>query len=245
MKILITKIYFVTILLLPFILSGCSSTSYMADRGRDAADIFTLTLGVGTGVKVRAGPIMLAAEQNSDLIGLRAGEFFIDGNGLILNDEFYLPIPINPIFPIHEKYSQGRGRTSRPSGYHPAQNTQPRPSVKDYEIKAWKENVKRLEAGDKEKPELDDWQKRPTKWSNMFGNEGFSHGVASISDKRNKDITARSPFPLYAKGSKAPFYTEIEVMAGFIFSVHAGANVGELLDFVLGWTGIDIYGDDL
>lgn len=217
----------------------------MAARGRDAADIFTLTFGVGTGVKVRAGPLNIAANQNSDLIGLRAGEFFVDGNGLVLNDEFYLPIPINPVFPLNDKYTQRGRRNSGGPGHHPSNNKQPRASVTNDDIRKWKENTKKLEAGYKEDPELDDWNKRPTKWSNMFGDEGFSHGIASISDKRNKDIVARSPFPFIAKGAKAPFYTEIEVMAGFIFSLHAGANVGELLDFILGWTGIDIYGDDL
>lgn len=239
----------ILIILLAGILStSCSSTSYMAARGRDAADMFTLTLGVGTGVKLRAGPLNIAAEQNSDLIGIRAGVFFWDGNGLVLNDEFYLPIPINPVFPIREKYTRRRRRRSshtHNSRHINPYNAKPKPSITKENMRRWKENEKKLEAGYKEPPELDDWQKRPTKWSNMFGDEGFSHGVGSISDRRNKDITARSPFPFIAKGAKAPFYTEVEVMVGFIFSVHAGVNLGEILDFILGWTGIDIYNDDL
>jgi hypothetical protein len=231
------------ILLITILLTGCSSTGYFADRGRDAADIFTFTVGVGTGVKARIGPLMVAIEQNSDLIGLRAGEFFVDGNGLILNDEFYLPIPINPVFPLKEKYADGRGnRKKQKKGNKSYLQVTPEDSITAEEVRTAQNKLKPKTEFEKE---FSDWQKRPSKWSNMFGKEGFSHGISSISDKRNKDITARSPFPLIAKGAKAPFYSEIEVMAGFIFSIRAGANAGELLDFILGWTGIDIYGDDL
>jgi hypothetical protein len=40
------------------------------------------------------------------------------------------------------------------------------------------------------------------------------------------------------------YWTQVEVEAGVIFAVHAGFNPGELLDFLLGWFGADIYGDD-
>ena len=237
------------ILLLAILCSGCSSTGYMANRGRDAADIFTLTLGAGMGVKVRVGPAMLAANQNSDLIGLRSGKFFVDGNGLVENDEFYLPIPLHPVFPLTDKYKRGRSRSlNYPDRTQSAiKDVKPRRQVSDEEIRRWKEADRKLQAGYKEHPNFADYynKKRPSKWSDMFGTQKFSHGVGSISDKRNKDVAARSPFPLVAIGKKAPFYTDVEIMAGFIFSFRAGANAGELLDFILGWTGIDIYGDDL
>ncbi len=229
-------------LLLPILVAGCSSTGYMADRGRDAADIFTLTLGVGTGVKLRAGPVILAAEQNSDLIGLRSGKFFWDGNGLILNDEFYLPIPINPVFPIKDKYKINRNNSRRPAKTY---QKQPERKLKDAISKEDIQKTKQKIQREKDLEKWGDWQKQPTKWSNMFGDEKFSHGVSSISNKRNKDVASRSPFPFIVKGKKAPFYTEIEGIVGIIFSIHAGVNVGEITDFILGWVGIDIYDDDL
>ncbi len=226
----------IALLLLAVIFSGCSSTGFMAARRKDAADIFTLTFGVGTGVKARVGPIMLAAEENSDLFGLRAGEFFADGNGLILNDEFYIPLPLYPILPLKENntWQQKRTKAKRIEDYH----------VRDEQVFRDKQKDVKLPPRNPDHPELDKWQQKPSKWSHMFGEEGFSLGINSVSDKRNKNIIARSPFPLYAHSPKAPFYTQIEVMGGFLFSVRAGFNVGELLDFILGWGGIDIYQDD-
>ena len=43
---------------------------------------------------------------------------------------------------------------------------------------------------------------------------------------------------------KACFYTQIEVAAGAGGSVRLGFNPGELLDFLFGWLGADLYGDD-
>jgi hypothetical protein len=40
------------------------------------------------------------------------------------------------------------------------------------------------------------------------------------------------------------FYTQIEVAAGAGGSVRLGLNPGELLDFLFGWLGADLYGDD-
>jgi hypothetical protein len=42
-----------------------------------------------------------------------------------------------------------------------------------------------------------------------------------------------------------PFYTQIEVCAGLVGSAHAGVNPGELVDFALGFVGIDIFDDDI
>ena len=43
----------------------------------------------------------------------------------------------------------------------------------------------------------------------------------------------------------ASYYTQIEAVVGAGPSVRLGFNPGELLDFILGWTTIDIYKDDL
>jgi len=41
------------------------------------------------------------------------------------------------------------------------------------------------------------------------------------------------------------YYTQIDVIAGLGPSVRLGFNPGELLDFLFGWVGVDIYNDDL
>lgn len=52
---------------------------------------------------------------------------------------------------------------------------------------------------------------------------------------------------LNAYGSRltCPYYTEIVVQGGLIYGLRLGFNPVELLDFLLGWTTIDIYGDDV
>ena len=41
------------------------------------------------------------------------------------------------------------------------------------------------------------------------------------------------------------YYTQIELVGALLGSVRVGVNPGELLDFVLGWTTIDIFNDDI
>ena len=53
------------------------------------------------------------------------------------------------------------------------------------------------------------------------------------------------PFPLVGVARQAEYYTQLEVFIGALGTLRLGLNPGELVDFSLGWTGIDIYGDDL
>lgn len=46
------------------------------------------------------------------------------------------------------------------------------------------------------------------------------------------------PYPHY-------YYSQVEAYLGAGLGLRVGFNLGELLDFVLGWTTIDIFGDDL
>ncbi|MBI3395976.1 MAG: hypothetical protein HY042_09085 [Spirochaetia bacterium] len=80
----------------------------------------------------------------------------------------------------------------------------------------------------------------------------------SLPDPRQKEFDARSPFGtkksmqktksvLKGKTEFAPpyYYTQIEITVGIYFGIKLGINPGELLDFILGFVGIDIMGDDL
>jgi hypothetical protein len=64
---------------------GCS-TPYMVDRRRDAADIFTATVGHGVGgAKARVGPFGTGLFHEFPLYGLRGGDFITPDkrNGLL------------------------------------------------------------------------------------------------------------------------------------------------------------------
>jgi hypothetical protein len=54
--------------------TGCAHTPpYLCDRGRDAADILTLTAGYGGGGQVQVGPLKTGLFANRDCAGLRGG----------------------------------------------------------------------------------------------------------------------------------------------------------------------------
>lgn len=56
---------------------GCASTkAYFIDRGRDAADIIIVGVGVGGGVKARIGPIHAGLAFIHDTVGLQGGGVF-------------------------------------------------------------------------------------------------------------------------------------------------------------------------
>lgn len=43
----------------------------------------------------------------------------------------------------------------------------------------------------------------------------------------------------------APCWTRVEAVIGLWFGLRVGINPGELVDFLVGWTGLDLYADDL
>lgn len=61
----------------------------------------------------------------------------------------------------------------------------------------------------------------------------------------NEEVQYIFLFPEDIKKIPAQYFTQIEVACGLLGSVRFGFNPGELLDFLLGWFGIDIYGDDI
>jgi len=68
--------------------------------------------------------------------------------------------------------------------------------------------------------------------------------VGGTSQARGKEIDSWSS-TLIVTHDSLPHLTQIEVVVGVCGSIRLGFNPGELLDFILGWTTIDIYGDDL
>ena len=48
----------------------------MIDRGRDVADVFTATVGIGAGAKARIGPLQLGLLGCADVAGIRLGQWY-------------------------------------------------------------------------------------------------------------------------------------------------------------------------
>jgi hypothetical protein len=158
------------------LLNGCAS-SYWTDRGRDALDIFTGTVGTGVGAKARIGPIQTGVLYQTDYYGLRGGGSadFKGGRGLLFPDN----IDLQALLLGGETY------------------------LPDDELISLRK--KRFDA---------------------------SPDFIFISTVNNY-----TPCPSY--------YTQIDIVAALGPSIRLGFNPGELIDFLLGWVGIDIYSDDV
>ena len=163
--------YILLLLVLSVVLSGCANVN-ITDRGRDAADVFTVSFGGAYGAKVRVGPLTGGLFLGQDKYGLRGG----------------------------------RVNAFADSGFAPA----------GLDATCTLISVDSLE---------------------------FAH-----EDRRNKSYTAVfGPLGLFCMSEPPPahYYTQIEVAAGLVGGVRLGLNPGEFVDFVLGWTTLDIYNDDL
>ncbi len=77
------------ICLLALMGSGCATVpyaGYFADRLGDGGDIFTATLGIGAGAKIRVGPIQPALIVARDIVGLQGGQLFANPQGVALGE---------------------------------------------------------------------------------------------------------------------------------------------------------------
>jgi hypothetical protein len=176
--------------------SSCATNGYWADRRRDALDIFTVQVGYGLGVKVRAGCLQTGLLMDVGLGGLRGGEFL---------------------------------------------------GVADF----WPAGL-----GNPGKVDL---------VGGVVGAEGFLGN--DTADRRGKSFAAKQviifSYPLYSGAgykdiaddpvvklhntvfNPAPYFTQMDLVADVGVGLRLGLNPGEVLDFLLGWFGVDIYSDDL
>jgi hypothetical protein len=78
----------------------------------------------------------------------------------------------------------------------------------------------------------------------------FSMEEAMAGEDRRKRYDTVGQVPFVTTGTfwrsdvPAHYYSQIEVVVGLGPSVRLGFNPGEFLDFLLGWFGVSIYGDD-
>ncbi len=75
----------------------------------------------------------------------------------------------------------------------------------------------------------------------------IDRGKGFYAGSRIPFITTYVAPPRDTYSSKHPYsyYTQVEATIGVVFTVNLGFNPGELLDFVLGWTTLDIFDDDI
>ena len=100
----------------------------------------------------------------------------------------------------------------------------------------------------------------PTAQLVLWGMDAMNYrsprGQGQIEDLRNKNYwvpnyvipTSWVFSPMPGSGTDnipAPYWTNIEVSGSLGFGFRVGFNPGELLDFILGFTTLDIYGDDI
>ena len=86
----------------------------------------------------------------------------------------------------------------------------------------------------------------------VFGYEYFEAMAGSEAKTRRKEfetmfcvIPRNQPLKSGKPVLNPAYWTQIEVVAGIGASLRLGFNPGELVDFLLGWFGIDFYGDDI
>lgn len=192
-----------------FFCSGCATSGYFADRGRDAADIFTFTVGKGAGLSGRAGPVHCGFYLGKDRVGLRSGEFKADWNNQPdpvwagLFDPFLL-------LPGGEGVSFGE------------------------DIYIGK------------KPSTDGGEDI----SLLRGKRYYSPGVCPFIflPQTGQEMPGKSnPYLGRLDDSSYPYHflTQVELAVGLGLTIRVGVNPGEMLDFLLGWVGLDLYSDDL
>jgi len=191
-----------------FVCAGCATSDYLANRGRDAADILTLTVGKGGGVSGRAGPIHCGLFFGVDHVGLKCGELQTDWTDQpspvwsALFDPLLL-LPGGDGVSFYEDIYLGKEKTSE----------------------------------------------EPEEISLIRGKRYYGSGVCPfvVLPLTREYPGKRNPYSGYLDETKYPYHylTQVELAVGLGVTIRAGVNPGELLDFLLGWIGLDLYSDDL
>lgn len=198
-----------SLFLLSFCYSCALSSSYLSNRGRDAADIFTATIGSGAGgVKVKAGPLQ----------------------GGLLCEGICLNYYGGYVCDTQTKGLRGGEWLNR--------NTEKR------EFAGWETNfdyqyfiygMECFRGGDKA---IDRGKTRAA----------FTFGLLTFpvpEDLFYRNRKPEDPDHRLAKFSPLPYFFDVEVALGFGYIFRFGLNFAELIDFLLGVTTLDIFGDDL
>lgn len=79
-------------------------------------------------------------------------------------------------------------------------------------------------------------------WGGIAGERGKYYEALGVCGLSWAEIWGKEHPPWNAN---IPYYTQIDAVIGVGGSLRLGFNLGELIDFLLGWTTIDIFSDDV
>lgn len=241
-------------------MTACSSR-YVKNRVNDAKDIFTLEVQTKAyGLSARVGPVKAGFYYKSPsgaAAGLRGGEWGKQHTAefaiLFFGADYHDAEPLKDLLPKKKKARKKKGRKS------------------DANDKSGDDDAP--ESDGKKKKERSDnllMPGFPLPGGGASGSRGgapggglpgglpgLPGGETRTLRLRRKNFRARSPFgtkqsawktsSLFRKKEafvSAHYFTQLEVSIGLYGGVKIGFNPGELLDFLLGFIGIDIYNDD-
>lgn len=194
---------------------GCASV-YWRDRANDLGDIASVSFGAGLGVRAQAGPVATGLGAQMDVAGFRGGRFFADRRAFDLEP---LGWSVDLVCASANLF-----------GLRPADGTQA-PFDPDVDARG---KYRGRYNGCIEGAFIPFW---------LFGEQLHPGEHGGTAD-------APPPYPV-APGRAAPKdhwspdWTHLEIAAALGVGVRLGFNPGELLDFLLGFFGADLYGDDL
>ena len=195
--------------------AGCAS-AYWRDRANDLGDIASVSFGAGLGVRAQAGPVATGLGAQMDVAGFRGGRFFADRRAFDLEP---LGWSVDLVCASANLF-----------GLRPADGTQ-EPFDPDVDARG---KYRGRCNGCIEGAFVPFW---------LFGEPLHPGEHGGTAD-------ALPPYPV-APGRASPEdhwspdWTHLEIAAALGVGVRLGFNPGELLDFLLGFFGADLYGDDL
>lgn len=206
------------------VLAGCAGfQGYMIDRGRDAADIVTFTMGGGAGAKGRVGPLQTGLLFSFDLAGLCGGGWQEAGEG----DRVLNTIDINWIVGGTQNFVWDEKRD------HWAEMTTATVESNSAMHAALKWYVTMSGAGGRQLGFWSDNGPPPVPFLVVIPPpDPYMAAFRSM-------VAPQARKPLFH-----PFYTQVEVVGGLVGTLRVGLNPGEFVDFLLGFARIDFFDDD-
>ena len=203
------------LLIVALLIANCQST-YMYQRSKDTADLFTFALqSQSYGASVRTGPLKVGINYKSNdgsSIGLRGGEW-----GSFDDEDFSIFFLGSDIL-TDQKKPQPKAQ--------PADQSQP---ANHTEINS---EIEQLLAN---MPSTLKLRHKDVHARSPFGTQiPFQKANPLFKESKVKNKFA----PIHHQ-------TSIELSAGLYYGVKIGINIGELFDWLLGWAGADPFDDDL
>ncbi len=236
------------LLLIAVCLASSCTGRYARNRARDAADIFTVEVQTRSyGVSARLGPIKAGLNYKSPsgfAGGLRGGNFgrhhSAEFTTLLFGADYFSGKPLRLDPPPPRKIAEDEEEDPDAAGATDA-------------VAATAAAEDRLAPAVTGLP--GDQTETAGKPEAASADSDFT---VEIFAQRKKEFLARSPFGTQhsaeatrslLKSSRTKFsplyyYTQAEVTVGLFVGIKIGVNFGEILDFLLGFAGIDIMGDD-